>query len=423
MIDTVMPTPPQDRGPLSEMIEPEPGKGDSLIQHWHALTAIAEAPPHADFAQREAVRQSQLTSSVLFFFTVMVVALLPACFFAPVHSYFWLDLGLAVACLLALALNRKGYTLAAGILVNLAGFSALTIALFSTIPFDETTLQGYDMYVIVELLAVSLLPIRSIFIIAIMSTICIMGTLIYMPHTAVLDKDLQDRLLIIIARPLGTLFLVAGVAYILSSTMSRAIERAGRAELIAQAQRKIAEREHAFAEKQKRELDAGIRQILHTHVAVANGNLKARAPLTRDNMLWQIARALNNLLVRFQRAAQAEADLLGVDRAVTHYIHCIQQTEQDQRVPILPLMRTHIDPLVVALQGRALGQTRLSPGLFESPEVQGAEPPAGVWDVPNYALSSVRVGEEKALLNRLGLSQDHLDGRPFPENNSFHSGR
>lgn len=341
---------PQDRW-SPELIESEPGKGSNLIRMWNALTAIPEAPPHADLAQREAARQSRLTSNVLFFFTVMVIALLPACFIAPGHSYFWLDLGLAIASVFSLVLNRQGYTLAAGILVNVAGFLALTIALFSTVPFDETTLQGYDMYVIVELLAVSLLPMRSIFLVAVMSMLCIIGTLVYMPHTAVLDADLHERLLIIIARPIGTLFLAAGVAYILATTMAKAIERAGRAELIAQLQQEIAQ--------QKRELDAGIQQILHTHVVVANGNLHARAPLTQDNMLWQIARALNTLLVRFQRAAQAEAELRRVEQAVAYYVNSIHQAEQDQQLPALPLGRTHLDPLIAALQGKTLGQARL----------------------------------------------------------------
>ena len=359
--DTVIPNhpPPQVGWAPPEMIEPEPRKDKRLIQLWNALTTLPEAPPDADLAQREAVRRSRLTSNVLFFFVVMVVALLPACYIAPGHSYFWLDLALAVASIFALALNRQGYTLAAGILVNLAGFSILTIALFTTIPFDETTLQGYDMYVIVELLAVSLLPMRSIFLVAVMSMLCIIGTLIYMPHTAVLDADLHKRLLIIIARPVGTLFLVAGVAYILATTMAKAIERAGRAELIAQFQRKFAEQEHALVEEQKRELDVGIGQILHTHVAVANGNLHARAPLTRDNMLWQIARALNTLLVRFQRAAQAEAELRRVEQAVAYYVNSIQQAEQDHQLPALPLGRTHLDPLIAALQGKTLGQARL----------------------------------------------------------------
>jgi hypothetical protein len=341
----------QKQRSLSEIPGSRLVKGNRLIQFWNALTAIPEAPSTADFAHREAVRQSQLSSNVLFFFTVTVILLLPACFFAPGHAYFLLDLGLVVTSIFALVLNRSGYTLAAGILVNCAGFLILTIALFTTVPFDETTLQGYDMYVIVELLAVSLLPLRSIFLVAAMSTMAIIGTLVYMPHTAILDKDLHERLLIIIARPIGTLFLVAGVAYILASIMRKAIKRADRAEFVAQLQHEIAEQKH--------ELDAGIQQILQTHVAVANGYLRARAPLARDNMLWQIARALNNLLVRYQRAAQAEENLRRVDQAVFHYVVCIQQAEQKRQIPILPLEHTHLDPLIAALQGKTFGKIQL----------------------------------------------------------------
>jgi hypothetical protein len=348
----------QHHGSAGETIEPEQRKGNRLLQRWYALTALPEAPSHANFAQREAARKSRLTSSVLFFFTVMVVALLPACYLAPYPAYFWLDLGLALACIVALVLNRRGYTVSAGLLVNLAGFLALTIALFSTIPFDETTLQGYDMYVIVELLAVSLLPMRSIFLVAMLSTACILITLFSMKHTATLDADLHNRLLIIVARPIGTLFLGAGVAYILASTMESAIERASRAELVARLQRDIAEREHTLAE-QKRELDAGIQQILRTHVAVANGNLNARAPLNRDNMLWQIAKALNTLLVRFQRAAQAERELQRVEQIVAYYVESLQQAEQEQSSLVLPLAHTPLDPLMIALQGKTIDQVRL----------------------------------------------------------------
>lgn len=333
--------------------EPEGKSSNLLIQYWNSLTAIPEASPEADFAIRERSRRSRLASNVLFFFLVMVLALLPACFLAPYPSYFWLDLGLAISCVIALWLNSKGYTLAAGILVNVAGFTALTAALFSTVPFDETTLQGYDMYVMVELLAVSLLPIRSVFLVAAVSTCCIIATLLCMPHTVVLDRDLQTRLLIIIARPIGTLFVVAGVAYILSSTMTTAIKRAGRAEHIAQL-------EHSLAE-QTRELEVGIEQILRTHVAIANGDLSARAPLTQDNTLWQIASALNTLLVRFKRAVLAERNLKRVDQAVAYYVRRIQEAEQLHQVPTLPITHTNIDPLIVVLQGKTIGHAQLPP--------------------------------------------------------------
>ena len=66
--------------------------------------------------------------------------------------------------------------------------------------------------------------------------------------------------------------------------------------------------ERANAE-QKYQLEAGIQLILQTHVQTANGNFNARAPLTEDHVLWQIAYSLNNLLARLQRLSQADIEL------------------------------------------------------------------------------------------------------------------
>src|SRR5581483_712125 len=75
--------------------------------------------------------------------------------------------------------------------------------------------------------------------------------------------------------------------------------------------------------------------------------------------LWQVAKALNTLLVRFQRAVLAERRLALVDRAVVYYVQSIQQAERQQQLPILPLARTNIDPLIVALQGKTIGLAQI----------------------------------------------------------------
>jgi uncharacterized phage infection (PIP) family protein YhgE len=72
--------------------------------------------------------------------------------------------------------------------------------------------------------------------------------------------------------------------------------------------REITDLENAVAQ-QKRELESGIEQILQTHVETANGNFQARAPLSQDHVLWQIAYALNNLIARLQRLGQVENEL------------------------------------------------------------------------------------------------------------------
>src|SRR5690349_22119005 len=46
--------------------------------------------------------------------------------------------------------------------------------------------------------------------------------------------------------------------------------------------------------------------LFRSHVRAANGDYTARAPLGQDNLLWQIASSLNNLLSRLQRSRSEE---------------------------------------------------------------------------------------------------------------------
>jgi len=132
--------------------------------------------------------------------------------------------------------------------------------------------------------------------------------------------------------------------------MSEAIVRVDRAETIAIL-------EHALLE-QKRDLELGIQQILQTHVTIANGNLNARAPLSQDNVLWQIARALNTLLTRFQRAVIAEKELQRTEQAVRISVNTVQQAESQNQFPCLTFTQTTLDPLIAALQGKTLSYTQ-----------------------------------------------------------------
>jgi len=243
-----------------------------LIQRWYALTSLPDAPIDSTFAQREAVRRSRLSSSVIFFFAALVFSLLPVTYLVIgiYPSYFWLTLGLFIVCSGSLVLNRYGFTNTTGFIVTIGAFLTLTISLFSTVPFDETTLQGYDMFIMLLLLVVALLPPPMIFLFFALSVGVIVSTLFMMPLSPALQASLDTRAVIILVRPIGTLFMGGGVAYILATHLTKAIGRANRAETIARL-------EHEQVQLRK-DLEKGIDQILQTHVQVSNGNLSARAP-------------------------------------------------------------------------------------------------------------------------------------------------
>lgn len=327
-----------------------PEKQNRLVQWWYNATSLPEVPADASFVKREIVRKSRLFSTVLFFFTLVIIVFLPICLLLSNRYDFWIDAVLIVLSIGSLGINRMGKTFIAGILVVVAFQLALTIIIFTTTPFDETSIQIYDLFIMTELLAVSLLPTRSVFIVAAFNSAVIIASLLYEPLTPVLATDLKTQFLPVMIRPVALQFIVAGVTYVWVYSTSKAIARADRAEMVATL-------EHALVE-QKRELELGIEQILQTHVSVANGNFNARAPLTQDNALWQIARALNTLLVRLQRASLAERELQRVEKAVTFSVSTLQQAEQQQKRPRLAFTHTTIDPLIAALQGKTLAYTQ-----------------------------------------------------------------
>jgi hypothetical protein len=131
--------------------------------------------------------------------------------------------------------------------------------------------------------------------------------------------------------------------------------------------------------EQKYQLEAGIQLILQTHVQTANGNFSARAPLTEDHVLWQIAYSLNNLLARLQRLSQADIELhqtklnaarvVGSLQAQANYVQselglihteterlveALRDAKQKDRPILAPPSRTLLKPLYNELGGNYL---------------------------------------------------------------------
>ncbi len=319
---------------------------------WYRLTSVPEPPSSMSFAQREAVRRMRLYSMVVFFLILTLVLFLLPFFFLANRAVFYIDSAVILIAVFTLWLNRIGHFLSAGIVLVVAFECALCAIILTTRPFDEMSIQLYDLFVIGELLAVSLLPVRYVFLLAFCNCVFIWIALTYQLQTVTLAHALQTHFLPVLVYPVGLQIIVAGVAYLWVYTTSRAIARADRAEMVATL-------EHTLVE-QKKELESGIEQILQTHVAVANGDLQARAPLTQEHSLWQLARALNTLLVRLQRASLAERELQRIEQAITTTINIIQRAEQLQIHPLLPFTQTELDLLIVALQGKTLAYTKSS---------------------------------------------------------------
>ncbi len=131
----------------------------------------------------------------------------------------------------------------------------------------------------------------------------------------------------------------------------KALERANKAEVIAQL-------EHTIVE-QKKEMDEGIQQILYTLIQAANGDMNVRTPLAQQHALWQVGVGLNTLLARlqnarFQQAKLSERELQQIKLEIKRLIYSIQQAKRMQTPFWLVSTGTDIDSLLSELRGCSL---------------------------------------------------------------------
>lgn len=363
--------------PFEAPLQPAPKKSRPLrwwqmpLHWWYALTAPPEAPENARLEEREAARRGRLASVVLFFVILLVLPAVPSAIGNPI-----LTVILALVILMdfvALGLNRFGKTNLAGILVVISIEIGLSSSIL-TVPggIGSSNLPMLDLMVQAECVAVSLFLPGSVFIVALVNSLFFIAVLNLTPITPELAHLLKTDGSRIISSPIILQVIVAIVTYLWVSSANKAIQRADRAEEIAALEQREIEQQQVLID-QKQQLDRGIQLILQTHVQVANGNFAARAPLGKENLLWQIAYSLNNLLARLQSYSQmlsqyrrlqeenyhlhtalqnnasAQDELQRTREAATHLIELLQRS-RDGRVPSSSLYTgTVIDAVVTQL--------------------------------------------------------------------------
>lgn len=331
----------------SELIDQKPEKKIGLVAWWYRSTSAPEPSQRSSFVKREAWRRGHLLSTVVFFLMLTITVLIPATLFIQNHAVLFLCIAMLVICMVALLINRTGKTLFASIIVVTAFEGAFLLVIASTIPFDVPNLPLYDLLTMTELLAASLLPQRNVFLVALLNSVFIGLGLRFQPHTPALASYLHAQFYSALIRPISLQILVAVVVYLWVQSTVQAIARADRAEMLARL-------EHALAE-QKNQLEIGIQQILQTHTEIANGYLDVRSPLTKENVLWPLANALNNLLSRFQRSQKAEQELQYIWVLLPEIVNRIQEAERrGQPIAPFPRTKTSLDPLLSWLSGKTL---------------------------------------------------------------------
>jgi hypothetical protein len=348
-----------------------------LLEWWYSWTAPPIPPTSGQLEQREAARRGRLSSTILLILIGIIFCLaLPVAILQQLFGVMMLlAIGLVVLSI-ALFLNRRGKISSAAwiLIINIdVGLWASILTSPGPAGLTANSVPLYDLLVISELLGVSLLPPRSVFIIALCNSAFVITSLNLWNHAASLNNLLATAGPEVYARPIALQFIVAFVTYLWVRSATQAIARADRAEVIAALEHQMAKQEHTIA-LQKRQLDHSINQIVETLMHVANGDFNARVPLTQDNVLWQVAGSLNNLLSRLQRlrqienevaklrpyiqrTVQLEHELERVRYEARHLAEALHQAKITRRLTRLTRTGTLLDPVIAELNGSALLQS------------------------------------------------------------------
>ncbi len=343
--------PPQTSWHGGEILKAESANQQQVHWWWHRLATPSEKDT-STAVKRDLNRRARLLSIIVFYLILIDLILIPATLFIPNHYVVFLCLFVLLVSIITVICNRAGKVLFASFLLVAMLEVALIAITASTLPFDIGNLPLYDLLALSVLFAASLLPANFIFVTAVFNIIFIVGELVLQKNragfaTSALHLYLQTQFYAALARPVVLQIIIGAVIFLWVRSTSQAIARAERAEMIAQL-------EHMLA-KQKDQLEAGVQEILRIHSEVANGNLEARVPATRDNSLWPLASALNTLLTRFQRAIMAEQQLQQGQKTLSSLLKAVQIAEQTQQpLPQFPRSSTSIDPLLVALSGKKI---------------------------------------------------------------------
>jgi hypothetical protein len=312
-----------------------------LVAWWIRVTSPAPGSPRygCNPQWREEV------ASLLFPIVLLLVLLpIPAALSNPaqliiIGVVFCLDVG-------ALFLKRAGMIHVAGTILTITIEFGLCSAILATGRLDAVDLPILNLLLQSSIVAIAFFPPLTVFFIAFLNCLFVLGVLIFQPHTAALDYHLAQNFANIATTPILLQIFVAAVSFIIIRALIKEIRRADSAEELAQLRQSEAELRKREVE-QAQQLEEGIQLILQAlNTASARGDFSMRVPLAQENILWRVGYSINNLLARLQGFRQEKAEFDNARVVVSQLIECVRRK---QPFPMNQWTGTILDPLIVEL--------------------------------------------------------------------------
>jgi hypothetical protein len=338
------------------------------FEWYYRIFAPPVAPVEARLLERELARRGRLSSIVLFLGLFMAAVALPVAFGPNKKLLPILLIGmLLIAC--SIWINKRRHTTAAGILCVLCTETCLLSAI-GMMPTGLTlfALPLFDVLIIPEVIAVSLLVPWSVFVVAAVNSIAFVCFFAFMHHDIALDTVIHSQGYDTLLRPIAIQFVVATVTCLWVRSANRAIKKADRAEVIACLQNDLLDQQ-SENQCRKQELDRVIAILADVQNRIARGDLSVRVPLEGE-ILASIGGKFNNLINRFQRTLKSENDLIYLQQAINYVVNEVDAARKRGGPFQLRRTGTCIDSLLLAFLVLQQSQER-----SESPTITPSQQP------------------------------------------------
>lgn len=258
----------------------------------------------------------------------------------------------------AINLNRAGHVSLAGIVLVVAFDGAIFAYMWSS-PLGLTMgqLPNYDAFAVSVVIAASVLPRRSGFIVAVLNSAAIVADYLIRPHNAnvIADAALYPSVTVqtisLLARPIALQFVFALVAFLWVRGADLAVRRANRAEEIALLEYRELERTST--------LEEGVRYLHQTLAEWAQGNFAHRVPMMPLGILEQIRGDLNAFMERYGPIMDASYYLRWLQTEVSYLTAGLESWLRGQPVVWPEPSGTPLDPAINLL--RAYGSAGTAP--------------------------------------------------------------
>lgn len=364
------------------------GAGQSQSGLWHfwvTLTGPGDDAPQRTIEERARLRRARLSSVVIAGMLLLALLVLPLGLQDPTGATLTADIILFVATLTAAVCNRLGQTTLAGIILVGVLMLAVLGAVAGAKQLDWVYLPAFDLLGIVVVVAATLLLRWQMWIVALVAAALVVVDFAVQPKAGTTQSLAtfvgQYGIYPLVARPIIVVLVVAILLHLLSRALEAEVHRADRAEDMAALEHEVAE--------QRRQLEAGVQELLATHVRVANGDFSARAPMNQGNVLWQVSASLNNLLGRLQKTGQSDFQLKRTEQEIDRLAEALLQAREGRR-PIWPAPTgTRVDRLLEVLLGGQrqpvappTGHFSAQMGQVSAPQLQGNPGGQPGWENP-----------------------------------------